>query len=431
MVSNYSEEYQAIQTKEFPALQQKAMEHFNRLGFPSTKNEEWKYTNIAPIVNKTFQASKTLLQITKDEVLKRFPFLNNSFFAVIENGRMNLAASELSHLPSDIEIINLREAKNISAVQKHFGIYADVHSDSFAALNTAFFTEGIFIHIHANAIIEKPIFVINISYANEEAVISHNRMLVIAEKNSSSKISWIAVSKNGKTETFVNAVNEIVLEENAEVEFNILQNENNRAFQICNSYVYQLKDSRFNINTITTGGSIVRNKLHIKLETENCTTHLNGLYIADDSQLIDNHTAVFHSKPNCNSNQLYKGIIGGKAHGVFNGKIFVAKDAQKTNAFQSNKNILISNDAVINAKPQLEIYADDVKCSHGATTGQLDDDALFYLRARGIGETDAKALLNFAFAGEIIHKIKIESLKNYLLKLLPERLNSNIEFDLN
>lgn len=427
---DYSEQYNTLQVKEFPALQEKAMEYFNRLGFPSTKNEEWKYTDISPIVNKKFLYAESNAQITREEILKRFSFVNDSFFIVMENGRINTSASEIRNLPKGIDIKNLRETKNIPYVQKHLGVYADMHADTFAALNTAFVADGIVIYIHANALIEKPIYILNLSSQKEEAVISHNRLLLIAGKSSSSKIAWITASKNDASETFVNAVNEIVVEENAEIEFNILQDENNKSFQICNSYAYQLKDSRFKINTITTGGHIVRNKLHIKLDDVNCETHLYGLYMALDSQLIDNHTAVFHSKPHCNSNQLYKGIVGGKAHGVFNGKIFVEKDAQKTNAYQSNKNILLSNDATINAKPQLEIYADDVKCSHGATTGQLDDDALFYLRARGIGENDAKALLNFAFASDIIQNIGIEALKDNLLKLLADKLDSRIEFDL-
>ena len=235
-------------------------------------------------------------------------------------------------------------------------------------------------------------------------------------------MAWLTLSRNETSDTLVNAVNEIVVEENASLEFDIVQNENDKAYQVCNTYAYQGRDSKFTINTATLGGSIVRNKLHIKLDAENCKTHLYGLYIADEKQLVDNHTAVIHARPHSNSNQLYKGIIGGKAHAVFNGKIFVEKDAQKTNAYQSNKNILLSNDAVINAKPQLEIFADDVKCTHGATTGQMDEESLFYLRSRGINEVHAKALLNKAFASDILGNITIESLREMVARETEKKL---------
>ena len=214
------------------------------------------------------------------------------------------------------------------------------------------------------------------------------------------------------------------MDENAKVEYDLLQNENDRSFRITGTHVCQASNSTFSINTASLGGSILKNKLHIKLDGQNCETHMHGLYVAGGNQLIDNHTAVYHAKPHSHSNELYKGIIGGKAHGVFNGKIFVEKDAQKTNAYQSNKNILLSNDAVVNAKPQLEIFADDVKCTHGATTGQMDDEALFYLRSRGINENDAKALLNLAFANDVLGNIKDGSFRSYIAGLVGMKLRA-------
>jgi Fe-S cluster assembly protein SufD len=405
-------------------LRTKAINEFASLGFPSTKHEEWRFTNIAPILQSNFQlpAQTDSFSVKREEILAQFNLPSTSLLIILENSRLNQTASNTNEFPKGIEIKTLAEAKKDTSIQKHFAKYADIKTDAFSALNTAFVTDALVIHVLPNAIAEKPVFIVNISSQKEEAVISHNRLLILAEKNSQAKFSWITISKNDTSQTFVNAVNELIADENASLELDIFQNENNKSFQICNTYAYQLKDSRFKINTVTIGGSIVRNKLHIKLDDQNCETHLNGLYVAEGTQLVDNHTVVFHSKPHCNSNQLYKGIIGGKAHGVFNGKIFVEKDAQKTNAYQSNKNILLSDDASINAKPQLEIFADDVKCTHGATTGQLDDEALFYLRSRGIKKEDASSILNLAFASDVLNNISVPALREHIQKEVQNKL---------
>jgi Fe-S cluster assembly protein SufD len=425
-VNNYSEYYQSLAKKEFPALQENAMEHFNRLGFPTLKNEEWKYTNIAPILSKKFSFSLPQQNTSKEEILQRFPFAKNSIVVVMENGKLNTSASDMGNLPEGMEIKNLSDAKNDAGVINHFNRYADVQADAFAALNTAFANEGLLIRIHAKTRIERPVYMISVSSSKEEAVISHQRLLLIAEKNSFAKITCIHISKNVSSETFSNVVNEIAVDENAVLEFNVLQNENDKTFQINGTHVLQSANSTFSINTVTLGGRIVRNKLHIKMDGLNAENHMHGLYLAGSSQLMDNHTAVYHAKPHCNSNQLYKGIIGGKAHGVFNGKIFVEKDAQKTNAYQSNKNILLSDEAVVNAKPQLEIFADDVKCSHGATTGQMDEEALFYLRARGIGKENAMALLNVAFANDILNNITLDPFREYISELVETKLKETM-----
>jgi Fe-S cluster assembly protein SufD len=405
-------------------LRSKAITEFASLGFPSTKHEEWRFTNISPILQSNFQLPQKTdsFSVNSEEILKQFNLPSTTLLIVVENGRLNPFSSNINEFPKGIEIKTLVDAKQDAIIKKHFARYADIKTDAFSALNTAFVTEALVIHVLANAIIEKPIFILNVSSQKDEAVISHNRLLILAEKNSQAKFSLITISKNETSQTFVNAVNELIADENSSLELDIFQNENNRSFQICNTYAYQLKDSRFKINTVTTGGSIVRNKLHIKLDGQHCETYLNGFYAAEGTQLIDNHTAVFHSKPHCNSNQLYKGIIGGKAHGVFNGKIFVEKDAQKTNAYQSSKNILLSDDASINAKPQLEIYADDVKCTHGATTGQLDDEALFYLRSRGINKENASSILNLAFAADVLNNISVPYLREHIQKEVQNKL---------
>lgn len=424
-VSEILEQYKST-PKEFPSIQEEAIKHFSRLGFPTTKNEEWKYTNISPIVNRNFSFLVSDLKISKEEILKQFPFLKDSVFVVTQNGKLNTEISNLKNFPIEIEIKSLRDAKNIPLVKKHFNLYVDVQEDAFGALNTAFASEGVVILVSQNAVVEQPVYIINISSSIQEAVNVYNRLLIIAEKNSQAKIYCTDISQNNSTETFVNSQVEVFANENSSIEFCVLQNENEKSFHINGTHVYQSANSKFESTTITLGGAIHRNKLHIKLDGQNCETHMHGLYIAGDSQLLDNHTAVYHSQPHCNSNQLYKGILGGKAHGVFNGKIMVEKDAQKTNAYQSNKNILLTNDAVINAKPQLEIFADDVKCTHGATTGQMDDDALFYLRARGINENNAKALLNLAFADDVLNKISDDNFRNFVHVLVENKLKSII-----
>jgi Fe-S cluster assembly protein SufD len=390
------------------------------LGFPGKRNEEWKYTNIAPILDSSFKLPASGFTLTRKDVLARLKMGEDICLVVLENGKLNTEISD-QQLPDGLVITTLAKAKSNAVVQAHFSKYADMQSDAFAALNTAFFTEGLLVAAAPGSHIEKPVIIAEISQG-QESVICHNRLLVVAGKNSSLKTGYISVSGNESVQTFTNAVNEIAVEENGSLEFDLFQNENTHAFQVCNTFVSQHANSRFTINTISMGGNIVRNKLHIALEAENCETHLYGLYIASENQLIDNHTAVAHRKPHSQSNQLYKGIIGGKAHGVFNGKIMVEKDAQKTNAYQSNKNILLGNDAVINAKPQLEIFADDVKCTHGATTGQMDDEALFYLRSRGINEMQAKAMLNKAFASDILNNVTIGSLHGLLADALEDKL---------
>jgi len=420
-VSGILEQYKKS-PKEFPLLQEEAIQHFSRLGFPTTKNEEWRYTNISPILNKNFRFLISDLKISKEEILKRFPFLKDSIYIVAENGRLNTEISNLKNLPEGIEIKNLRDVKNLPLVKRHFNFYVDVQEDAFGALNTAFANDGVVILVSKNTVIKQPVYLINVSASIQEAINIYDRLLVIAEKNSQAKIFSINISQNNTSETFVNSQVEVFADENSSIEFCVLQNENEKSFHINGTHVYQSANSKFDSSTITLGGNIHRNKLHIKLDGQNCETHMHGLYIAGDSQLLDNHTAVYHSQPHCNSNQLYKGILGGKAHGVFNGKILVEKDAQKTNAYQSNKNILLSNDAVINAKPQLEIFADDVKCTHGATTGQMDDDALFYLRARGINENNAKALLNLAFSDDVLNKISDDNFRSYVHTLTEKKL---------
>ena len=405
-------------------LRKASMERFAELGFPTTKNEEWKYTNVGPISQIDFHRSQPpgKFALTGKDISDFFLCGKDAIVLVFENGYYNETLSRRDHLPQHMTVRSLASSMKDETVNQHLGKYAAIKTESFIALNTAFIIDGAFIHIPAGTIVEKPIHLMYVTDTREKATVSYPRNLIVAETNSQVRITESFHSFPSVNHSFINSVTEVVVNENANVEFNKIQNESKEAFHINHTEAYQQKNSTFSITTITLGGTIVRNNLHIVLNDENCTAHLNGLYLLNGNQLVDNHTLVDHAKPNCFSNELYKGIIDGKAQGVFNGKIFVRKDAQKTNAYQSNKNILMSDEASMNAKPQLEIFADDVKCSHGATTGQLDEDALFYLRSRGIGEDHAKALLNVAFAADVLKNITILPLKNMLSVLIAAKL---------
>ncbi len=413
------------QSDAFAGLREKALESFNKLGFPTTRHEEWKYTNVNSIIanNLEFNHRQAASRVTSNLVDQHRMAGSKARVLVFENGLF------LEHLSDQLpEVTNFIISNIISSVsnqvmRKHLGNIAEFNDEAFVALNTAFAEDGLFIHLSPGTIVDFPVHFMHFNSTGSEQGVSSVRVLVVAEKNS--KISLVQ-SFHSATEVkngFANCVTEILVAEQAHVELVNAQLESELDSHINFTQVIQERNSTFDTVTITLGGALVRNNLHIKLNDENCTSHLFGLYIPHSNQLVDNHTLVDHAKPHCFSNELYKGILNGSSTGVFNGKVFVREDAQKTNAYQSNKNILLSDEAQLNTKPQLEIYADDVKCTHGATIGQMDEDALFYLRARGIGEQKAKALLNIAFASDVLNNIKIADLRQHLQMLAEHKLN--------
>jgi Fe-S cluster assembly protein SufD len=415
-------EFESSKNSLFGSLQlrEEAMESFAKQGIPTRRHEEYKYTNIDLMLKDefVFESSKKLIS----KQIEQLKFLKNSFVAVVVNGVFSESLSTLQNLPKGLIICSLADAtKNYFTIfDSHYGKYADVNNDAFIALNTAMAKDGVFIHIAKNTIIEIPIHIIHISTANENAII-HPRNLIVVEENVQAKIIESFETIDSKGKIFNNAITEIVISESSRVDYYKIQDEKESGYLMNTTQINQKTKSIFSTNTITLSGSLVRNNLNVVLDGEFIETHLNGLYLTKDNQLIDNHTLVDHRMPNCNSNELYKGIIDGKSTATFNGKIFVKKGAQKTNAFQSNKNILLSDDGTINTKPQLEIYADDVKCSHGTSTGKLDEDKIFYLRARGLSESSAKKLLMHAFASEVIDTIKIDVLRNYVEAKVSKR----------
>lgn len=411
------------QFPEFAAKRNEALNVFRLAGVPTKKHEEWKYINFSFLNQQQYKlhGQNYKCKLTVDDV-KIYTLATNSFTVVIENGIFNREASHVDGLPKGITIASLSSLLNDKRVITHFLNHADYKHEPFVAQNNAMFYDPIVIIADKNTVCSKDIQLIFVSNVNDQAILVPLRVLVIAEANSDISVIESYHSAQKTQPVFINAVSEVVIQENAKVNYIKLQNEELNVSHVNYHQVNMAKNSNHHITTISLGGSLVRNNLHIRLNDVNCSSYLNGLYIADGNQLIDNHSLVDHAMPNCYSNELYKGIIGGDATGVFNGKIFVRKDAQKTNAYQSNKNILLSDNASMNAKPQLEIFADDVKCSHGATTGQIDEEALFYLRARGIGESSARALLNHAFAADVIDQIPDEQVKEKLLEIISEKL---------
>ena len=401
-------------------LREKAMESFYKIGIPNRKHEEYKYTRIDVMLKEEFYFSPD--KNCNDEQIGHLKFLKDAYVVIIENGVFVKGLSNLQNLPKGLIICSLVDAEksNSPVFEKHYAKYADVNADPFIALNTAMTKDGVFIHVAKNTIIEKPIHIIHVATAIQNTII-HPRNLIVVDENAQAKIVESFEILDSTAKIFSNALTEIVIDEYAVVDHYKIQDENaglpdrqELGYLVNTTQVIQKKQSVFTTHTFTLSGSLVRNNLTLVLDGEHIESHLNGLYLTAGNQVVDNHTVVDHRKPNCNSNELYKGIIDGKSTATFNGKIFVRKDAQKTNAFQSNKNILLSEAGTINTKPQLEIYADDVKCSHGTSTGKLDEDKIFYLRARGLSLESAKKLLMHAFASEVVNTIKIKPLHEYI-----------------
>lgn len=401
-------------------LREQAIEAFSKQGIPTRKQEEYKYLNIESALKDEF--ALTINKTLTCEQIEHLKILKDAYVVVIENGIFIEGLSKLKDLQKGLTICSLAQAaKNHSAIfEKHYSKYADINSDAFIALNTAMAKDGVFIHIDKNIVIEKPIHIIHISSTHKNSII-HPRNLIVVETNTQAKIVESFETIDSTAKTFNNLLTELVIDENSIVDYYKIQDENKLGYLLNTTQIILKKQNVFSAHTFTFSGSLVRNNLNVVLDAEGAESHLYGLYLTNDTQVVDNHTLVDHRKPKCTSTELYKGIIDGKSIATFNGKVVVQKDAQKTNAFQSNKNILLSDEGTINTKPQLEIYANDVKCSHGTSTGKLDEDKIFYLRARGLSETSAKKLLMHAFASEVVNTIKIDALREYVEDKISKR----------
>jgi Fe-S cluster assembly protein SufD len=408
------------------AIRQDAINAFLKQGIPTRKSEEYKYSSPEKLF-KTEYSFLTAQVHAKLEaaIVKQFEIAGISDNRIVlVNGFYSEQLSSINNLPKGVIVSSLTDAiqKHADVIEKHFAKYADVNADTFIALNTAFWTEGLFIHVPDKVTVEKPLHIINIISVNESTLIQPRNLFVVG-KNAEVKIVESFDTYKLNVKAVVNMVTEISVAENARGQYYKLQNDCENISLINTTQVQQLANSHFDTNTVTLNGEWIRNNLNIVVDAENCETHLNGLFITKENQHVDNHTLVDHQKPHCESNQLYKGILDGKSVGVFNGKIYVRRDAQKINAYQSSKNILLSDNATINTKPQLEIYANDVKCSHGSSTGHLNEEALFYLRSRGLSTDSARRMLLYAFASDAINTIRIDALREYVDGLIEKRLN--------
>lgn len=406
-----------------------ALDKFLSLGFPSKRDEEYKYTNLRPVTEKDYnffpQKSHTL---TKEQFHKLH--VGEDYFdrVVFINGELSKEFSSISI--ENVELLSfnyaLNDPKHQDIFQQYFNKVANTDL-AFTNLNLAFAKFGFFLKVPKNVVVEKPIHVFYISSNQTENTFYNIRNLLIADEGS--KIEIIE-SHHNFDESFVltNTVTEIFTHANAKSDWHKLQNDSDKTYLVDHTFVQQQRDSLTTVNTFSFGGQWVRNNLDFIQNGENIQSFMNGITIIGKDQFVDHHTAVHHNQPHCESYQNYKGIYKDESHGVFNGKVFVNKIAQKTNAYQQNNNILLNEGAKIDSKPQLEIFADDVKCSHGCTVGQLDEDSMFYLRARGISKEAAQGLLLYAFSNDAMQNIDIEPLRLKVSRLLAEKLEVDLEF---
>ena len=400
-------------------IRRQAIARFGELGFPTTHQEEWKYTNVAPLVRIPFQPVTEQAHGLSAEDLARSPLAALSLARLVfVNGVYSHKLSSTAGLPEGVRVASLAEALAGEAgrsgeLEQHLARYAAYDRHPFVALNTAFLEQGAFLRIPPGLVVEQPIHLLFVSTGNAVPQVSHPRNLILADRESQVALieSYVGL---GEAAYFTNAVTEIAVGESAVVEHYKLQQESQRAFHVATVQVHLGRSSVFTNQNVSLGGALVRNDLIAVLDGEGAECTLNGLYLGTGRQHVDNHTTLDHARPHCSSHEIYKGILDGKATGVFNGAIIVRQDAQKTNAKQSNRNLLLSQDATINTKPQLEIWADDVRCTHGATVGQIDQDALFYLRTRGMDLQAARDLLTYAFASEPLGQMKVEAVRGWV-----------------
>lgn len=411
-------------------IRSKALQNFEDLGFPTKKLEAWKYTSLNSILKQDYSLfpSKNLSTELAD-VKEYFIHDIDTYKIVFIDGKYSSFLSQTTHQDYDVCLMSsaLSSPKYKTVIDKYFNKVAK--QDNLTSLNTAFVTEGAYIHIPKNTEVEKPIQIINFITGSEASTMVQPRNLIVVGENAHVQIIERHQSLTSN-KVLTNAVTEIFAAKSANVDCYKIQNDDLNASLVDNTYIDQKSNSVVSVHTFSFGGNITRNNLNFYQNGEHIDSILKGITIIEGKQHVDHHTLVHHIEPNCESHQDYKGIYDERSTGVFNGKVVVNKEAQKTNAYQQNNNVLVSDKATINAKPQLEIFADDVKCSHGCTIGQLDDDALFYMQQRGIPQKEGKGLLMFAFANTVLESVRIPEVKSRITKLIAHKLGVNIGFDL-
>ena len=411
-------------------IRTEAIKAFETTGFPTKKEEAWKYTSLNKILKQDYSVfPKQENDIEYRDVKKYLIHDIDTYKIIFIDGKYSSHLSETTHDGIDVCLMSaaLSKPKYRLVIENYFNKAAT--NDSLSSLNTAFSSEGAFIHIPKNKLVEKPIQIVHFSTGNESALMLQPRNLIVVDENSHVQIIERHQSLT-ENSVLTNSVTEVFANKRAIIDYYKIQNDNQHASLIDNTFIKQKQESHASVHTFTFGGNLTRNNLNFYQHGERIDSTLKGVTIIGDKQHVDHNTLVHHIEPNCESHQDYKGIFDDNATGVFNGKVVVEKEAQKTNAFQANNNILVSDKSSINTKPQLEIFADDVKCSHGCTIGQLDEDALFYMKTRGIPEKEAKALLMYAFANNVLESVKIPEIKARITKLIATKLGVNIGFNL-
>ncbi|HUU83489.1 MAG TPA: Fe-S cluster assembly protein SufD [Phycisphaerae bacterium] len=412
----------------FVPTREAALACFSRLGFPTLRHEEWKYTNVAPIAQTAFEpAAPGAAQVTLDQIepytfaddaCTRLVFVNGWFVPELSSSG---AASE--GVVAGSLIAAMRTHREL--IEPHLARHAAFEDQAFVALNTALMQDGAFVHVAKRRVVSRPIHLLFVSTTEGRPLVAHPRNLILADADSQATVIESHVSLDGAEAAacFTNPVTEIVASEHAVVDYYKIQRQDDRAYHVGALQLHQYGSSNISAHTISLGGSLVRHDINALLDAEGCECTLNGLYMVNGRQQVDNHLRVVHARPHCNSREFFKGVLDDRARGAFTGRIVVHPDAQKTDAKQSNMNLLLSADAQVDSKPQLEIFADDVKCTHGATIGQVDEEAVFYLRSRGMSRAAARGLLIHAFAREAVEGVRFDALREQLEGLIFTRLS--------
>ncbi len=408
-----------------------AIKEFEQIGFPSKKEEAWKYTSLKSVLSEDYSVFPKKEDTIEYKDIKKYLIHDiDTFNLVFIDGIFSSHLSQTTHERIDVCLLSsaMAKPKYKKIVDEYFNTIINKKT-GFTSLNTAFTKEGAFIHIPKNLVANKPVQILNFATGNEAALMIQPRNLIVVEENAQVQVIERHQSLTDHP-VLTNAVTEIFVAKRAMIDYYKIQNDRPTASLIDNTFIEQHDGSFASMHTFSFGGKLTRNNLNFYQKGEHIDSTLKGITIIEDRQHVDHNTLVHHISPNCESHQDYKGIFGEKSTGVFNGKIVVEKEAQKINAFQANNNILLDDMATINSKPQLEIFADDVKCSHGCTIGQLDEDSLFYLRSRGIPLKEAKALLMYAFASNVLESVKIPEIKKRITYQIALKLEVNLGFDL-
>ena len=404
-------------------LRQNAQTRFSEVGFPTMRDEDWRFTNVAPIARATFRMAQGIRAVIPSHSLEPYAGAKSACLLVFINGFFSPDHSRIEGTPAGLEVHHLSEllARDPQRVERHLGSYADMRRDPFTALNTALWKDGAYIHIRRRAIIDEPIHLLYVSTDSDEPLMVHPRTLIVAEPESQAAVMETYIS-TGESAAFCNSVTELVAAEGANIAHCMVEQENRQSYNVSTLRMQQGRDTHVASHSLLLGGALVRNNVHPVVAGQGAECLINGLFIGGSRQHLDNFMLVEHASPNGSSRQFYNGILDDQSRGVFHGRIIVHKDAQKTDAKQTNRNLLLSDDARIDTKPQLENYADDVKCTHGATIGQLDANSLFYLRSRGFDEGTARRMLLHAFAGECLDRVAQPAVRTFLENLIQHRL---------